>query len=100
MNRKVRLRPKAKSDLAEIWRYSREKWGKLKARSYVGWFEETLNLIDQHPGLAKDASSIEPQLLKYAAGSHIIYFRMTDDSITISRILHQSMDHEQHFDDE
>lgn len=96
MKRTVRYSPKAKSDLDGIWNYSQNQWGSERADAYIRSIHSTFNLIDQFPAIVRNASDIRPGLLKYSAGSHVVYLRMNERFIDVVRILHQQMDYPKH----
>ena len=97
MIRQVRLTPKARADIDAIRKYSEKEWGKDQAIKYIRTIHAVLQLIDSNPGIARKAEDIRPGLLKYPAGSHLIFFRLTEEAIDIVRILHKRMDMEAHF---
>jgi len=87
----VLLSPAAESDLDRIWDYSAEHWGPDQADRY------TDDIRDACRGLATGAKRGRPVdlrygYLKYATGTHMIYFRDTGEQLQIIRSLHQSQD--------
>ncbi|RUW54549.1 MULTISPECIES: type II toxin-antitoxin system RelE/ParE family toxin [unclassified Mesorhizobium] len=97
MKRTVRFSPKAKADLDAIWDHSLGEWGAERAEAYIRTIHSVVKLIDQFPTIARSASNIRPDLLKYAVGSHVVFLRMGQGSINVVRILHQRMDYPRHF---
>ncbi|MGX5803193.1 type II toxin-antitoxin system RelE/ParE family toxin [Bradyrhizobium sp. Arg314] len=96
MKRTVRFSPKARRDLDGVWDDSLSQWGAERAEAYIRSIHSTMNLIDQFPAIARNASDIRPGLLKYSVGSHVVYLRMSEQSIDVVRILHQQMDYPRH----
>ncbi len=96
MKRRLRLRPAARKDIDDIWRYTSDMWSKRKANEYVRMLTGSLDVVDANPGLARLAGVGEPGLRKYVAGSHVIYFHIEPASIDVVRILHGSMDPKLH----
>ncbi len=88
--------PAALADLDQIWRYSAESWGEERADIYLAAIRDTLLLLSHNPGLARNAGDIRPGLMKYGAGSHVLYFRVRADAIVVTRILHSRMDAGRH----
>lgn len=85
------LSPAAEADLDYIWDYSAEHWGPDQADRYAD------EIRDACHGLASGARrgrpvDIRSGYLKYAAGSHMVYFRDHGDRLEIIRILHQKQD--------
>lgn len=48
--------------------------------------------LAEHPELGKDRSAVKVDYKSYAIGSHVVFFRKTNTSIRVLRILHQRMD--------
>lgn len=93
--RQYRLSPLAEQDLADIWVYTFDKWSPEQADSYHA------EIVDAFEGLLSGEKigrtvDIRDSYLKYAVGSHMIYYRKTDNGIDIMRILHQRMDAARH----
>lgn len=97
MKRIVRFSPRAKTDLDDIWDHSLNEWGTERAEAYIRTIHSVINLIDQFPAIARNASNIRTDLLKYAVGSHVVFLRIGRGSINVVRILHQRMDYPRHF---
>jgi len=96
MKRTVRFSPKALADLDRIWTYTDKEWGRRQAEEYVRSLHAVLELVAENPRISRDAGHIRPGLLKYPAGSHVIFFRLVKDHINVVRILHQRMDFARH----
>ena len=96
MRRSVELSPKALADLDAIWEYSVQNWGQVRAETYIRGISAALHLVAANPHVARDAGSIRSGLLKYYVGSHVIFFRLNDTQIVVSRILHARMDFPRH----
>lgn len=93
----VKLRPLAEVDLADIYRYTRGRWGRKQAVAYVRNMNEAfLGLLDQ-PASGQDRSELKLGLRSLQQGSHVIFYRHEADGIVVIRVLHQSMDVQRHF---
>jgi toxin ParE1/3/4 len=92
----VRLSARARSDLGEIWRYSAGEWGVPKANDYIRSIDAAIRLVAENPELARDAGAVRPGLLKFLAGSHMVFFRVHQRRLNVVRILHQRMDYARH----
>lgn len=85
------LTPLAEADLEEIWLYTFREWSLEQANHYID------DVIDAFEGLMADRKrgrpvDIRTGYLKYAVGSHMIYFREQNNSLLIVRVLHGRMD--------
>ena len=91
--RKYRLTGLANRDLNEIWEYTFEKWSIKQADIYYEQLIESFNQITLNPDLGKFYDGIEPKLRGLKVGRHIVFYELIDEeTVEISRILHQSMD--------
>jgi toxin ParE1/3/4 len=90
---RFRLSQRARRDLAEIWRYSAERWSEAQADRYYGALIDAIEILADRPGLARDVADLRPGYRSMPCRSHVIFFRMTDNrGIEVMRILHQRMD--------
>lgn len=85
------LSPAAEADLERIWEYSAEHWGVKRADLYID------NIQDACRDLASSVTRGRPVdvragYLKYAVGTHMIYFLDQPNSLDVIRILHQQQD--------
>jgi toxin ParE1/3/4 len=96
MKRSIELSPKALADLDAIWEFSLHNWGEARSETYVRAINAALELVASNPQVARDAGSIRPGLLKYNVGSHVVFFRVSDRALVVSRILHGRMDFPRH----
>lgn len=83
--------PAAAADLEHIWDYSAERWGADQADRYMD------EIRDACLGLASGTKQgrpvdVRPGYLKYAAGTHMVYFLDRGDRLDVIRILHQRQD--------
>lgn len=94
-DRRYRLSPLAEADLEEIWLYTFRTWSVEQADSYHG------GLVTAFEGLAAGHKKGRPVdiregYLKYAVGSHLVFYRVTGAGVDVIRILHQKMDVSRH----
>ena len=93
---KLRLSPRARSDLDEIWEFSMRAWGVEQAEAYLRSLSQTFALLAANPHLGREANDIRTGYLKFPASSHVIYYRLSE-TLDVIRILHRSMDAGRHF---
>ncbi|MCD6476353.1 MAG: type II toxin-antitoxin system RelE/ParE family toxin [Anaerolineaceae bacterium] len=93
----VILSPKAKSDLSDAWDYTFAEWGIEQAEKYVRELWTAMPAQTRDLSTATDISDVRKGYRKVRSGSHVIFFRLTDDGMDIVRILHQKKDFERHF---
>lgn len=90
--RRLRLSPAAEDDLSAIWDYSLARWGRAQAKAYVTVIRGRAEGLASGTVAARKADAVRPGYVVATAGSHHLWCRMTDDSVLVMRILHQSMD--------
>ena len=89
----VRIQEAVSHRLDEIYRYTRERWGKDQAQRYVEGLFETFSRIETHAVMSR------PVPAEFGVGGfmvrherHVIYWRrLTNGDIGIVTILHQRM---------
>ena len=92
-----KLSPLAELDYFEILDYTLEKWGIQQFEKYRDVLKGTILRLAQSPTLGKRCEDIHPDLYRYGAGHHIIFYRIAGEGIEIARILHERMDVPRHF---
>ena len=93
--RTYRLFPLAEADLEDIWRYTARTWSGGQAERYHA------SIVASFEGLADGskqgrAVDVRDGYMKYAVGSHLIFYRVTDLGIDVVRVLHRRMDVDRH----
>jgi len=90
---------KAVSDLEEIWLYTVEKWSVEQADRYYNLIFDEINYICKNPNAGKSKEHIRKGYLASKVKSHLIFYRVVNDTIEIIRILHERMDIENRLND-
>jgi toxin ParE1/3/4 len=91
-----KLAPRARRDLAEIWRYTFETWSLAQADAYYGDIISTVQAIAGGRKRGKPIDQIRRGYLTCSCGSHWIVYRQRGAQIVIIRILHQRMNLSRH----
>ncbi|WP_409526046.1 type II toxin-antitoxin system RelE/ParE family toxin [Nitrincola sp. MINF-07-Sa-05] len=87
----------ARKDVINIGRFTAEKWGKRQRDKYLKQLDDAFKLLARQPDIGRDADDIKPRYKTFNQGSHIIFYRAgTESRIVVIRILHNSMDVDQH----
>lgn len=92
----LKLRPRANTDLAGLWRYTAKEWGAGAADIYVRQFDEAFARLARNPEIGPRCDDIRPGYRKYLVGRHLIFYRLRENEIEVIRILHMSMDLTRH----
>ena len=91
-----RLRPTAEADLAEIWRFTAERWDIDQADRYFATINRALSALAATPSLGRACDDIREGYRRYPAGSHVVFYQIAPDHIDVVRILHGRMDIRRH----
>jgi toxin ParE1/3/4 len=90
---KYLLTRKAVDDLAEIWRYTADKWSADQADKYYHLLIGTFQKIARNPETGRDYPQVTGNIRGVRAGRHLIFFqRKNNQEVLIVRILHEQMD--------
>ena len=90
------LSPAAQADLESIWEYSLRHWGEAQAETYIRSIQTACEALAKGTIVSRAVEEIRTGYRKVAVGSHVMFFRIQQDTVEIMRILHQSMDIERH----
>ena len=90
------LRPRAQRDLEEIWAYTARTWSPGQAETYIRQIQHGCGIIADDPRLGRPCDDIRAGYRKFKSGSHFLFYRPINDGVEIVRILHSSMDFNQH----
>jgi toxin ParE1/3/4 len=90
------LSPSAQADLSEIWEYSAARWGDGQAEVYLRQIQAAIETIAADPRRGRRCDDIRAGYSKYAAGSHVVFYRQGGAGVDVVRVLHQRMDFNRH----
>ena len=85
------ISPRAGSDLIEIWSYIADD-STANADSFIDKLYETIQLLANQPGSGRRREELAPGILSLPFGRYIIFYRASQDSIEIIRVLHGARD--------
>lgn len=91
----VRLRPRARTDLDDIWHYTRHKWSDEQADAYYLAILAALTALQSGASVGAPVHA-RAGYRRHLVGSHAIYYRPVSTGIEVVRVLHQSMDAKRH----
>ena len=90
---------KALSDLEEIWLYTVEKWSIGQADRYYNLIFDEINYICKNINVGKSMAHVRKGYRASKVKSHLIFYRVLNNTIEIIRILHERMDIENRLND-
>lgn len=83
---------KAVCDLEEIWLYTVEKWSVEQADRYYNLIFDEINFICTNINAGKSMEHVRKGYRTSKVKSHLIFYRVLNDTIEVIRILHERMD--------
>lgn len=91
------LTQKADQDITEIYRFSYEQFSVARADAYLQALEERFVMLAEQPLLGQKIDHIRAGYFRYHHARHSIFYTLRAEGvILIVRVLHSSMDIEQH----
>ncbi|MGG6262870.1 type II toxin-antitoxin system RelE/ParE family toxin [Leptolyngbya sp. AN03gr2] len=83
-----RLSEQAELDYREILAFTLERWGINQFDKYAELLEATFDRLVEMPTLGRQRDDIRPGFYRYQVGQHYIFYRITEETLQIARILH------------
>jgi len=87
------------ADLEEIWLYTVRKWSVAQADRYYNLISEEINYICKNTNTGRSMEHIRAGYRASKVKSHLIFYRIKNNTVEVIRILHEKMDIENRFDD-
>jgi toxin ParE1/3/4 len=87
----ARFSPLAKADLLIIGVFTVQNWGMAQAERYLDDLEKCAQMLVGNPAVGRRCDWIRPGLRRFEKGRHVVFYRLEEDGILVSRILHQGM---------
>ena len=83
---------KVVTDLEEIWLYTFENWSVSQADRYYNLIFDEINYICKNRTAGKSMEHVRKGYRASKVKSHLIFYRVLNNTIEIIRILHERMD--------
>lgn len=87
----------AKQDLIEIYQYTAQKWGQIKADNYLQHIKKMFADLQRHPHVGVERPELFDSIRFVIVGSHNMYYRFKQNQIEIVRVLHGRQDPKKQF---
>lgn len=91
-----RISAQAKKDLESIWLYTAQYWSLAQADHYFGLLVKEMDQVGRFPLMGKSMQHIREGYWASKVKSHLIFYKITKEKVTIVRVLHERMDLSQH----
>ena len=89
-SRRVRLTSEARDDLRELLQYSLQRWGATQRDEYKVLIRRSLRDLAEFPGIGRSRDDLAPGLRSHPVGQHIVFYRVTGNTLLVRRIIHHS----------
>ena len=86
-------------DLEEIWLYTVDKWSVAQADRYYLLIIDEIDYNCKNINSGKPMGNVRKGYRATKVKSHLIFYRIVDDTVEIIRILHERMDIENRLTD-
>ena len=90
------LSSEAKRDIRGIRQYTIEKWGNDQAERYISDLRNQMRMLGNTPTLGRHCPELIEGLYCFPHKSHVIYYMIVDNGISVADILHKRMVPELH----
>ncbi len=84
-------RPRAKTDLAEIWDYIADD-SEARADAFIETIDRKFRALAGQPNMGRARDELETGLRSFPVGRYVIFYRPTPEGIEIVRVLHGARD--------
>jgi toxin ParE1/3/4 len=96
----IKLRPRAKSDISEIWDYIADD-SEERADSFVDAIGEKIKTLAKNPMMGRSRDELADNLRSWAVTRrYIVFYFPLSDGVEVVRVLHGSRDIENLFQEE
>ena len=89
---KLRITPKAESDLIGIWLYTCDRWGADQADQYLDQLAAGMNQLLHHPLLGTDYAHVLTGYRRLQVEHHGIFYKALEPEVLVVRVLLEDMD--------
>jgi toxin ParE1/3/4 len=84
-------RPRAKSDLVEIWDYIAED-SETRADDFIDRIDQKFRTLAQRPGIGRLRDELAAEVRSFPVGRYVIFYRPRSNGVEIVRVLHSARD--------
>jgi len=95
---KIHISHKARKDLEDIYIYSSKEWGEKQADKYFDELSKSINkILSKNPNIGIACDHVRAGYRQYRVNEHLIFYKLIPQKIYIIRLLHKSMNFDNHF---
>ncbi len=90
------IRPRARSDIKKIWRYTCDNWGEKQADVYTDALGQAIEEMTENPEMGNSIEHIRKEYRLYHFKHHFVIYRLSSTVLDVVRVLGEKMDVKQH----
>ena len=90
------IAPAAQADLKTIYQFGLRQWGQAQSDSYLENLKNNFWSLTEQPLMGVERPDLLPGARSLPIESHILFYRVTTDTVEIIRVLHGRQDPQQH----
>lgn len=87
----------AEKDLEAIIDVTLQRWGNAQSHAYIDTLQETAQILADNPLLGTERDDLSHGLRSFPYQSHLLFYVIQQEGITIVRVLHSSVDVARYF---
>lgn len=89
---RLELSARARTDWEDILAYTLRTWGETQMIAYETLLESSLDTLRWNPNLGHKRDGLTERHRVLIAGQHVVVYVIAEETVSISRILHEEMD--------
>ncbi len=83
--------PEARADIRQALKFSLKRWGSVQRDMYRAELNTAMFRLMDAPLIGLDRSDLASGLRSFPVRSHILFYRVENQTVVIYRVLHQHM---------
>ncbi len=87
----------AEKDLEAIIDFTLQRWGSVQSHTYIDTLQETAQILADNHLLGTERDGLSHGLRSFPYQSHLLFYVIQQEGITIVRVLHSSVDVARYF---
>jgi toxin ParE1/3/4 len=89
---RIELSSLSREDLKSIAHYTYHHYGEAQTQAYLSAIDRSLRQIGDYPEIGHAREDLPSAYRTFRIGEHIIVYKIRNDTVYVSRILHGKMD--------
>ena len=82
----------ARADISDILLFTEQRWGREQRDAYMQFIDVALSRLLAVPGMGRLVDELSSGLHRVNVESHVIYYWVDEDRLTVARVLHARQD--------